>query len=395
MSAAADFARELERRLRDLEARDLLRRLEPGRGIDLVSNDTLGLAADPRLRERMRAALETEPAGAGAARLLRGERPAFAALEERLARFCGSEAALLFASGYAANTGLVQALAGPGDLLLSDDLNHASLIDGARLSRARKHVYAHLDVGEVERTLRAWRAAGAAGRAFVLTESLFGMDGDLAPLGELAEVCEFHDALLIVDEAHATGLCGMTGAGLIEEQELRGRVLCSVHTGGKALGAAGAWVAGSSSLREWLVNRARPFVFSTAPLPVLAAALEAALDVLRDEPWRRAEAHRKGALLRDALRARQLPCGGAAAIVPIQVGDNRAALGLQRDLQARGFDVRAVRPPTVPEGTARLRVCVRATVDDADLLRFADALAELWPARSGAPDAALSTGRGA
>lgn len=376
--AIAAFTRELEQRLAASSAAGLLRRLQAGRGLDLVSNDTLGLAEHPRLRGRMRDVLVHEPAGAGGSRLLRGQRALFDALELRLAAFCGTPAALLFATGYAANTGLLQALATRDDLVLSDALNHASLIDGLRLSGARKVIYAHLDLDAVERALRGWSEGGRAGRAFVVTESLFGMDGDLAPLSELADLAERHDALLVVDEAHATGLYGATGAGRVEELGLRERVLASVHTGGKALGAAGAWVAGSTALREWLVNRARPFVFSTAPLPVLAAALDAALDVLAAEPWRRTEVHRKAHLLRATLRETGVPCAGEGPIVPLVVGRNEAALALQRALGEQGFDVRAVRPPTVPPGTARLRVCVRVPVDDADLVRFAATLGRLW-----------------
>jgi 8-amino-7-oxononanoate synthase len=379
VTALDEHERALRRRLDELAAAGLGRSLEPARGIDLVSNDTLGLCEHPLLRARMRAALEHEPAGAGAARMLRGERACFAALETRLARFCGSQAALLFPSGYAANVGLVQALAGREDLVVSDALNHASLIDGVRLSGACKAVVPHLDPGAVERALAEWRGAG---RAFVLTESVFGMDGDLAPLRELADACERHDGLLIVDEAHATGVYGPTGAGRVEELGLRARVLATIHTGGKALGAAGAWIAGSALLREWLIGRARTFLFSTAPLPVLASALDAALDVLRDEPWRRAELHRKAARLRAALRERGVPCGGGGPIVPLIVGANDAAVALQRALQERGFDVRAVRPPTVPPGTARLRVSVRVPLADDDLLRLAQALGELWPAHA-------------
>lgn len=368
MSALEDYRVELRGRLEALSSVGLRRRLRPPAGLDLTSNDSLGLAGHPRLREAMRAALLDEPAGAGGSRLLRGQRPGFARLERRLAAFCGREAALLFGSGWAANTGLLQALLGPDDLALSDAANHASLIDGLRLSGARRLVYPHQDLAAVAAGLRLPRR----GRAFVVTESLFSMDGDLTPLRELAGLCAQAGALLIVDEAHATGVFG---AGRVAELGLREQVLCSVHTGGKALGSGGAWVAGPAELIDLLVQRARPFVFSTAPLPVLAAALEAALDLLRDEPGRPAELLRKSALLRAALAERGVPAGGEAHILSLVVGANEAAMALQEQLAEAGFDARAVRPPTVPPGTARLRVSVRAPLPDAELLRFAGTVA--------------------
>ncbi len=371
----AAYTADLERRLAELGTAGLLRTLRPARGIDLTSNDTLGLAEHPRLRARMQAALAEGPAGAGASRLLRGDHAAFERVETSLAEFSGQPAALLFNSGYAANTGLLTALLAPDDLVLSDALNHASLIDGLRLSGARRVVYPHLDVSAVEHALRAPRVER---RAFIVTESLFGMDGDLAPLVELAELAERQGALLIVDEAHATGLYGPRHAGRVSALGLEARVLATMHTGGKALGCAGAWVAGQAVLRDFLINRARPFIFTTAPLPVLAAGLEAALDVLRDEPWRPTELHRKAALVRDGLRAAGVPGTGAGAVVPIVLGANEAALAAQARLEAAGFDVRAVRPPTVPAGRARLRVSVRVPVEDADLQRFVACVAELW-----------------
>jgi 8-amino-7-oxononanoate synthase len=368
VSALEDYRVELREQLMALEAAGLLRQLRPRKGIDLASNDFLGLASHPHLLEAMREALLRLGAGATGSRLLSGHLPAFAALEERLADFCGSEDALLFSSGYAANVGLLQTVVRAGDLVLSDALNHASLIDGLRLTRARKIVYPHQDLEAVEQALRLPRGDA---RAFVVTESVFGMEGDLTPLRALADLCEDQAALLIVDEAHATGLHGPRGAGRVEELGLRDRVLATVHTGGKALGSGGAWVAAPRELVDHLVNRARTFVFSTAPLPVLSAAIQAALDLLALEPERRAEVQRKAALVRQALREQGVEGGGGSAVIPVLVGSNRAAVALQDGLAAEGFDVRAVRPPTVPDGTARLRVTARAPVPDAELLRFA------------------------
>ncbi len=369
MTPAERLQQEVEADLLSLSENGLLRKLRLPNGVDLVSNDFLGLASHPQILERMASTLGASGVGAGGSRLLRGHRAVFADLEERLAQFSGTEAALLFTSGYAANQGLLQCLVKPDDLVLSDALNHASLIDALRLTGARKFVFPHQDLGALEAALRAPRPS----RTFIVTESVFGMDGDLTPLADMADLCETYGALLIVDEAHATGLYGPRGAGRVEELGLRDRVLATVHTGGKALGAGGAWVAGPPWLRDLLVNRARSFVFTTAPLPVLAAALEGALDVVDAEPERRTEVHRKAALLRAALVEHGVEAPGQAPIVPVIVGDNEAAVALQDVLASEGFDARAVRPPTVPSGTARLRVTVRYPVSDEDLLRFARA----------------------
>jgi 8-amino-7-oxononanoate synthase len=378
MTPLDGYRDQLRKDLDALRAMGRLRQLRPPMGIDLVSNDYLGLAAHPYLVERMREALLDSGAGSTGSRLLRGQRLAFDRLEARLAELTGAEAALLFGSGYAANVGLFQALVRREDLVVSDALNHASLIDGIRLSGARKVVVPHQDLQAMEDALKGRPES----RAFLVTESVFSMEGDLTPLLELLTLAERHGALVIVDEAHATGLYGERGSGRVEALGLRDRLLATVHTGGKALGAAGAWVAGSAILRDTLVNRARSFVFSTAPLPVLAAALDAALEVLAAEPHRPPEVHRKAALLRRALLARGVRTGGESAIVPIQVGEDAAAVALQDGLAAAGFDVRAVRPPTVPEGTARLRVTARYPVPDAELLRFADEVGRLLSARA-------------
>jgi 8-amino-7-oxononanoate synthase len=369
VTAHEDYLAELQRSLEALATGGLRRSLTLPQGIDLVSNDYLGLARHPAILERMRAALDETGVGSGGSRLLRGHGPWFEQIEERLAAFCGTESTLLFSSGYAANVGMLQALLGSNDLVLSDEHNHASLIDGLRLCGARKIVYRHQDVGQVEQVLRAPRPR----RTFILTESLFSMDGDLTPLRKLADVALRHDVLMIVDEAHATGLYGARGSGCIEEAGIREAVLASVHTGGKALGAGGAWIAGPAVVRDTLIHRARSFVFSTAPLPVLTAALAAALDVIAREPERRADVHRKSVLLRTALHERGIDVpGDPSPIVPIVVGPNEGAVALQQSLAAAGFDARAVRPPTVPPGTARLRVTVRQPVADEDLRRFAE-----------------------
>jgi len=370
MTARSDFEQHLTARVDELRRAGLFRQLRTAGGIDLVSNDYLGLADHPYLRQRMAGSLSVLPAGAGGSRLLRGHHEAFEEIEARLAAFSGSDAALLFGSGYAANVGLLQAIVAQDDLVVSDEANHASLIDGIRLTKAETAIYRHQDLDALEAALSRPRR----GRAFVVTESVFSMDGDLTPLVDIVSIAERHDASVIVDEAHATGLYGRRGSGRVEESALRDRVVATVHTGGKALGSGGAWVAGSTALRQLLVNRSRSFIFSTAPLPVLTAALGAGLDLLDREPARRAEVHRKSALLRQELTAAGIAIPAGSPIVPIIVGSNEAALDLQKKLEEAGFDVRAIRAPSVRAGTERLRVTVRYPVEDDDLRRFARAV---------------------
>lgn len=386
MNPRQQFEARLTAALDDLHGAGLLRQMRLPAGVDLVSNDYLGLAEHPALTTAMREALGTWPAGSGGSRLLRGHHEIFERIEDRLALFCGSESALLFGSGYAANIGLLQAIVGQGDVIFSDERNHASLIDGVRLTKAPVVVYPHQGLDALETSLQQPRV----GNAIVITESVFSMDGDLTPLCELAELCERRGAVLIVDEAHATGLYGQRGSGRVEEMGLRDRVAATIHTGGKALGSGGAWVAGSRVLRDVMVNRARTFIFSTAPLPVLGAALGAALDIVREEPSRRADVHRKSLLLRRALDERGVHAGGTSPIVPIVIGANEAAISAQSELAACGFDVRAIRPPSVAPGTARLRVTVRFPVSDDELLRFAAAAGRLVPTVLVAPRRASS-----
>jgi 8-amino-7-oxononanoate synthase len=383
MNPLEEFESRLGATLAEHRAAGLLRQTRLPQGIDLVSNDYLGLAEHPYLTDRMRQALRDLPAGSGGSRLLRGHHACFEHIEARLAEFSGTESALLFGSGYAANIGLLQAVVSPDDVIVSDERNHASLIDGIRLTKARTVIYPHQDLSALEAALKSPRK----GRAIVITESVFSMDGDLTPLDAMSKVVAQHGAVLIVDEAHATGLYGARGSGRVEESGLRDCVLATVHTGGKSLGSGGAWVAGSRVLCDILVNRARTFIFSTAPMPVLAAALGAGLDLLEREPHRRIEVHRKSKLLNDALAAAGIHAAyglrrSDSPIVPIIVGSNEAALALQAGLIAAGFDVRAIRPPSVAPGTARVRVTVRYPINDGDLLRFADEVARLLELRA-------------
>jgi 8-amino-7-oxononanoate synthase len=360
-----EFELRLRRELAWLDEQDLRRTLRPPSGIDLSSNDYLGLAAHPQVRRAMAQAAEQEECGSTGSRLLRGEREAFARLERRFAAFKGTERALYFSSGYLANVAVLSTFPAAGDVIFSDALNHASLIDGMRLSRAERRVFDHCDVDGLARALRG---EPMGGQKFVATESLFSMDGDRAPLAEYAALCEETGAVLIVDEAHAVGVYGQRGSGLLEESGIS--ALISVNTGGKALGVSGAFVAGPEWAIEYLVQKARPFIFSTAaPVPV-AAALEASLTLIEEEPWRRSLLRERARYLRGLLGM-----AGDSAIVPIVVGDNRHALEVAEELQRGGFDVRAIRPPSVPEGTARLRVAVNVGVSEVTLERFASSLA--------------------
>lgn len=372
--------------LEALSAKGLRRALEPlggGQGpvvtvggrplVNLCSNDYLGLAGDARLRRAAAEAAEREGAGAGAARLVVGDLPVHGALERLLAAFKRSEAALLFGSGYHANAGVPAALVERGDAIFSDELNHASIIDGCRLSRAELVRFPHRDVGELEGLLARTRAR----RKLVVTDAVFGMDGDAAPLREIADACERHGAMLYVDEAHSAGVLGPTGAGLAEALGVTDRVDVSMGTLGKALGSFGAYVAGSRRLVELLVSRARTFVFTTALPPAACGAALAALEVLAAEPARRERLRALSARMKDGLARLgfELP-HVVAPIFPVVLGTEERALAASRALRERGFFVRAIRPPTVPRGTSRLRVSLTAAHGEAQVDAFLGALGE-------------------
>ncbi len=342
--------------------------------INFGSNDYLALASDPRLSHAAAEAAVRVGWGSGASPLVTGRAALHRQLEERLAEFEGTEAALLFSSGFAANLGTIAALAGPGDAVYCDRKNHASRWDGCRLSRADVRVYPHNDCRRLAELLQA---SGRCRRRLIVTDGLFSMDGDLAPLAELAELAERHRAMLLVDEAHATGVFGRHGRGAAEHFGVEDRVHVRVGTLSKALGGSGGFVAGRTALIEWLVNRARSYVFSTAAPVAGSAAALAALDVVRDEPQRREALLARGQALREKLRSQGWNTGASASqIVPVIVGDPRRATALSAKLLERGLFVPAIRPPTVPEGEALLRISLTAGHTEEMIAALLNALAQ-------------------
>ena len=359
-------------RLRAIRDRQLERTLAPPAGHDFSSNDYLGLARDPRLKRAMADAIERDGVGSTGSRLLRGDREAFSDVERKFAAFKRTDRALYFSSGYLANLAVLTTLPEQGDVIYSDASNHASLIDGIRLSPASRVVFPH---GDLEALAAALDARPPGGQAFVVTESLFSMDGDVVPLEDYAALCRRTGATLIVDEAHAVGIYGERGSGLIEDRGIDRDVCVSINTAGKALGVGGAFVAGHAWAIEYLVQRARPFIFSTAPPPSVAGALAASLDIIVNEPERRDRLAENAIYLRAALRAAEISVPeGFSQIIPIVLGDNQRALLMAGEMQAYGFDVRAIRPPSVPPGTARLRISVNADLTGNTLERFVDVL---------------------
>ncbi|WP_223642574.1 8-amino-7-oxononanoate synthase [Corallococcus sp. EGB] len=355
--------------LEALSARGLRRALEPldspqgaevrlgdERLVNFSSNDYLGLAASPAVRAAAASALERYGVGTGASRLVVGDMVPHQRLEARLARFERAEAVRLFNSGYAANTGILPALVGPGDAVFSDALNHASLVDGCRLSRARVVVYPHSDVAALTHAL----AQTPARRKLVVTDSVFSMDGDVAPLRELVAACEAHGAALMVDEAHATGVLGARGAGLCEALGVEERVDLRMGTLSKALGGLGAYVATSRAVADLLVSRARPFVYSTALPAALCAAAERAVDLVEHDPVPRERLWGHIRRFTEGLRALGLPAEPRSAIFPVILGEPSRALDAAGRLREAGLLVKAIRPPTVPDGTSRLRFCLSA-----------------------------------
>jgi 8-amino-7-oxononanoate synthase len=355
--------------LQALAAKGRLRALNPAAGKDFTSNDYLALAQSSALREAAVEALARGvPLGAGGSRLLRGNHPEHEALEEEAASFFGSETALYFSTGFAANAAIAATLPREGDLIVYDALIHASFRDGLEPSRIPAIEAPHNDVSAIDAIITGWRAAGGKGRVWIAVETLYSMDGDRAPLAELVALAARHDAMLLLDEAHATGVHGDQGRGLGARYEGAPNII-SLHTCGKGLGAAGALVCLPRLYRDFMVNRGRAFIYSTAPSPLIAAVVRAALKICAGAEQERTQLQMLVRHAEDRMRKLALPVSGSQ-IQPVIVGSDKRAVELAQALQARGHDVRAIRPPTVPEGTARLRLALtlHVTPDDLDAL---------------------------
>jgi 8-amino-7-oxononanoate synthase len=342
--------------LDQLQAQGRYRRFAVPSGIDFTSNDYLGYASRPYSTD------ESLSRSGTASRLLRGHHPIWDEVESKLAAWHGVETTLMMTSGYTANEGLISTLMEPGDWVATDELNHACIVDGLRLARCRRFSYRHSDLNHLEEGLRHEAERNEEGRErFIITESLFSMDGDRSPLRDIARLASRNGAYLIVDEAHSTGCYGVTGSGCIGDAGVREHVLASIHTGGKALALPGAYIAGSRLLKEYLTNRCRHLIFTTALPPVVGGWWLDGLD--------------NAALFRTELTKRGVAAAGTEYIVPVVIGEDSRAVAAATQLQAQGFDIRAIRPPSVPPGTSRLRISIHADHEPATLVQLAEAVA--------------------
>jgi 8-amino-7-oxononanoate synthase len=367
---------DLETDLRELARRGRLRSLHERSGIDFTSNDYLGLAVSDELgRAAADAVARGVPAGSGGSRLLRGNHPEHEALESEAAAYFGADTALYFGGGYIANFAIFSTLPQHGDVVIHDELIHASVHEGLRRGRADFVSVPHNNVDAFDAAIVRWRAGGGKGRPWLSVESLYSMDGDSPDLAELFAVADRHEAMVVIDEAHATGVLGPQGRGLAAPFEGRDNVI-TLHTCGKALGTVGGFVLAPRIIRDFLVNRSRPFIFATAPSPLIAAVTRVALELSRTNPERRDRLARLVQFAGGELRRRCNIAASGSHVLPIIVGADQAAVALAASLQRRGFDVRAIRPPTVAEGTARLRIALTLNVDESTVADLFEALAE-------------------
>jgi len=365
------------RKLASLGRKSRSRTLVAPSGVDFTSNDYLGLANSQRLKDAVRRALDSHvPVGAGGSRLLRGNHPEHQALEHEAGAYFGAEQALYFGSGYAANVALFSTLPQRDDLIIHDALIHASAHEGISASRAPSVAVRHNDVNAVADAIDGWRRAGGRGRPWIAVESLYSMDGDLAPLRELKELATRSEGFLLIDEAHATGVFGQGGRGLADCLGHPENCI-TLHTCGKALGASGALVLGPAIICDFLINRARNFIYSTAPSPLMAATLRESLRILADEPERRAKLSGLVSFANREMAATMGMHASSSQILPLLIGDNARAVAIAERLRKEGFDVRAIRPPTVPEGTARLRISITLNVDESAISQLFERLAAI------------------
>jgi 8-amino-7-oxononanoate synthase len=366
----------LEADLRALADRGRLRSLRERSGIDFTSNDYLGLAESAELRQAAADAVARGvPVGSGGSRLLRGNHSEHEALETEAAGYFGAETALYFGGGYVANFAIFSTLPQTGDLIVHDELIHASVHEGLRRGRADFVKVPHNNIDAFDAAIVRWRKAGGKGRPWLSVESLYSMDGDSPNLVELLAVADRHEAMVVIDEAHATGVLGPQGRGLAADFEGRDNVI-TLHTCGKALGTVGGFILAPRIVRDFLVNRSRPFIFATAPSPLTAAITRVALALSRSNPERR---ERLARLVHFAGTELRRQCGiepSGSQIVPVIIGSDRAAVTLAAGLQRKGYDIRAIRPPTVPEGTARLRIALTLNVDEPTVAGLFEALSE-------------------
>jgi 8-amino-7-oxononanoate synthase len=363
-----------DRALDALAKRGRLRALAPRSGIDFASNDYLGLAQSDVLADAVRQALDRGvPVGASGSRLLRGNHVEHEALEAEAATFFGAETALFFGGGFIANTAIFSTLPGRGDLIVHDALIHASAHEGMRLSKAPSISAHHNDPNAFDSAIRSWRAAGGTGTPWIAVESLYSMDGDRAPLDALIAIADAHDGVLVIDEAHATGIYGDGGRGLGCDLEGRHNVI-SLHTCGKALGVMGALVIAPRTYRDFLVNRGRAFIYATAPSPLVAATVRAALAYVANNAEPREQLKARVAFANRALAALPHFPPSGTQIQPLIVGTDARAVALAELLQHRGFDIRAIRPPTVPEGSARLRLTITLNASESDVSALIEAV---------------------
>ncbi len=362
--------------LNDLADRGRLRSLRGRAGIDFTSNDYLGLAESDELRRAASEAIARGvPVGAGGSRLLRGNHEEHEALEAEAAAYFGAETALYFGGGFVANQTIFSTLPQRDDLVVHDELVHASVHEGLRSGRADHVAVAHNNIDAFDTAIVRWRAAGGKGRPWISVESLYSMDGDSPDIAELFAVADRHEAMVVIDEAHATGVLGPQGRGLAAAFEGRDNII-TLHTCGKALGTVGGFILAPRIIRDFLVNRARPLIFATAPSPLTAAITRSAIEISRTNPERRERLAGLVQFAGDELRRRCGIAPSGSQIIPVIIGADRAAVAVAASLQQRGFDIRAIRPPTVPEGTARLRIALTLNVDEATVAGLFEALAE-------------------